>query len=179
MLNAGAKTSEQCMRIRRPSRLRRVAKWVGLGVCLLVLAEWAGSEWMSQHYYHRMWRVSLSEGTVNVLVAGSGVYADSLQRRYDTGSGGFIVHPTYHSDCLGLRLPSIERHGRLRDALGINIPLWIPFGLFTTLTSVLFWRDRRTAKPGNCLHCGYNLTGNESGICPECSTPVPKQETTA
>ena len=21
---------------------------------------------------------------------------------------------------------------------------------------------------GGCLHCGYNLTGNESGVCPEC-----------
>ena len=21
---------------------------------------------------------------------------------------------------------------------------------------------------GGCLHCGYDLTGNESGVCPEC-----------
>jgi hypothetical protein len=24
----------------------------------------------------------------------------------------------------------------------------------------------------HCSHCGYNLTGNVSGVCPECSTPV-------
>lgn len=24
-----------------------------------------------------------------------------------------------------------------------------------------------------CKHCGYNLTGNVSGICPECGTPIP------
>ncbi len=30
-----------------------------------------------------------------------------------------------------------------------------------------------------CINCGYNLTGNESGKCPECATLVPKQEATA
>jgi len=25
---------------------------------------------------------------------------------------------------------------------------------------------------GNCRHCGYDLTGNISGICPECGTTV-------
>jgi hypothetical protein len=27
---------------------------------------------------------------------------------------------------------------------------------------------------GHCQRCGYNLTGNTSGICPECGTPVDK-----
>jgi hypothetical protein len=27
----------------------------------------------------------------------------------------------------------------------------------------------------NCPACGYNLTGNLSGICPECGTPVPPE----
>jgi hypothetical protein len=26
-----------------------------------------------------------------------------------------------------------------------------------------------------CLKCGYNLTGNVSGVCPECGTEIPKQ----
>ncbi len=26
--------------------------------------------------------------------------------------------------------------------------------------------------PGHCQTCGYNLTGNVSGVCPECGTPV-------
>ena len=33
-----------------------------------------------------------------------------------------------------------------------------------------WWRRRA----GRCLHCGYDLTGNVSGICPECGTPVQK-----
>ena len=35
MLNAGAEARDDRMRYRRPSRFRRVAKWVGLGVCVL------------------------------------------------------------------------------------------------------------------------------------------------
>jgi len=27
---------------------------------------------------------------------------------------------------------------------------------------------------GHCRKCGYDLTGNVSGICPECGTPKPK-----
>ena len=30
-------------------------------------------------------------------------------------------------------------------------------------------RRQRRAK-GLCVHCGYDLTGNVSGVCPECGT---------
>lgn len=26
--------------------------------------------------------------------------------------------------------------------------------------------------PGCCRECGYDLTGNVSGVCPECGTPI-------
>ena len=32
--------------------------------------------------------------------------------------------------------------------------------------------DRRR-RLGQCVRCGYNLTGNRSGVCPECGTPCP------
>jgi hypothetical protein len=31
---------------------------------------------------------------------------------------------------------------------------------------------RRRPRKGPCVKCGYNLTGNESGICPECGTRI-------
>jgi hypothetical protein len=37
--------------------------------------------------------------------------------------------------------------------------------------SALLWRRSRR-KAGGCPRCGYNLTGNTSGVCPECGTPV-------
>ena len=30
----------------------------------------------------------------------------------------------------------------------------------------------RQRKKGLCLKCGYNLTGNVSGVCPECGEKV-------
>ena len=34
--------------------------------------------------------------------------------------------------------------------------------------------NRRPRKESNprCRRCGYDLTGNQSGICPECGTPI-------
>jgi len=32
-------------------------------------------------------------------------------------------------------------------------------------------KGRRSAR-GLCIHCGYNLTGNVSGVCPECGERV-------
>ena len=32
------------------------------------------------------------------------------------------------------------------------------------------YRRYRRRKKGLCLTCGYDLTGNESGVCPECGS---------
>lgn len=43
--------------------------------------------------------------------------------------------------------------------------------LFLSTAIYLFWRDWRTPKralQGFCKRCGYDLTGNVSGVCPEC-----------
>ena len=45
-------------------------------------------------------------------------------------------------------------------------------GMFVAIpTAILWWLDRRYRK-GCCQKCGYNLTGNVSGTCPECGTPT-------
>ena len=52
-------------------------------------------------------------------------------------------------------------------ALHTNLPLWIPLAMTLVVTAYLFWRDRPV--PAHCCQkCGYNLTGNVSGRCPEC-----------
>ena len=55
------------------------------------------------------------------------------------------------------------------------IPLWIPFAIIVLPTAYLFWRDRCRIPSGHCQKCGYDLTGNVSGVCPECGEKVDVQ----
>ena len=57
----------------------------------------------------------------------------------------------------------------------LAVPHWFPMLLLAPLPA---WclrqavRRRRRDKPaGFCVHCGYDLTGNVSGVCPECGAP--------
>lgn len=63
---------------------------------------------------------------------------------------------------------------------------WMWFGPGMIIVLALCWlctflglRTRRVAgEVGGqlkCTECGYNLTGNVSGICPECGTPIPEE----
>jgi len=45
-------------------------------------------------------------------------------------------------------------------------------GLTVGLMGVDPEKVERTLNPDLCKTCGYNLTGNESGICPECGSEV-------
>jgi hypothetical protein len=50
----------------------------------------------------------------------------------------------------------------------VAVPLWGPL-LASSVRPALWLRRRlRTRRPGTCLACGYDLTGNVSGVCPEC-----------
>jgi hypothetical protein len=61
---------------------------------------------------------------------------------------------------------------------GVDVPHPAVVALFLA-TPLLFIishiRQRGRRMPGNCHTCGYNLTGNTSGVCPECGTPVPSK----
>jgi len=49
-----------------------------------------------------------------------------------------------------------------------------PIAAFLVASTQEFVRRRKEAKggPSQCAVCEYNLTGNLSGVCPECGTPV-------
>jgi hypothetical protein len=59
----------------------------------------------------------------------------------------------------------------------ITAPCWFP--VLLTIVCPLVWiirhRSKRSElKAAKCAKCGSSLTGNTSGVCPECGTPVPK-----
>ena len=53
---------------------------------------------------------------------------------------------------------------------GLMIPHWLVCLSFAILPAIwlLKWNKRRQLGPNACPACGYDLTGNESGECPEC-----------
>ena len=58
----------------------------------------------------------------------------------------------------------------------IAIPGWIPVALFVPYPTVAFMRGPirryRRRKRGLCVRCGYDLTGNVRGVCPECGMRI-------
>jgi hypothetical protein len=57
----------------------------------------------------------------------------------------------------------------------VTLPFWALFLLTATPTGILLaqaWRTACWLRSGRCIRCGYDLTGNTSGICPECGTRV-------
>jgi hypothetical protein len=56
----------------------------------------------------------------------------------------------------------------------VFLPLWMPFVLFAPYPAFVLARLLRKRTPawrrrhGLCARCGYDLTGNTSGVCPEC-----------
>ena len=62
----------------------------------------------------------------------------------------------------------------------VTLQLWFPFLLFAAYPAIVFirgpWRRWRLIPPGCCRACRYDLTGNESGVCPECGTTVERKD---
>jgi hypothetical protein len=64
-------------------------------------------------------------------------------------------------------------YGRHDEYFG-RIPLWLPVAVVGVVT---LWLYRRTRgfPGGRCHRCGYDLTANVSGVCPECGTMLETQ----
>jgi hypothetical protein len=56
----------------------------------------------------------------------------------------------------------------------LHIYLWVPLVLCVGIIAarLIVWNRQRRKPAGSCQHCGYDLTGNVSGICPECGKAV-------
>ncbi len=90
-----------------------------------------------------------------------------------------IVLITYAlSDVGALILQFVSDHG-LDWSYTTDACLRLLFGIalfFGAAVLARFWSKMRYAglrrELGLCIHCAYDLTGNTSGVCPECGTPI-------
>lgn len=95
------------------------------------------------------------------------------------GPSSIFLHRGWHTPGSGFR----EQAPDLAHPV-----IWIPLFLtdnalrgeiFITMGALLLWRKWtsllvriRRKRPSSLCTCGYDLTGNVSGICPECGSPV-------
>ena len=76
--------------------------------------------------------------------------------------GLFLEYRDYKSTWLLLNVPFPWRGWAIHLS-------WVSLlMLFTVVPTALLWRVDRRVPPGHCRRCGYDLTGNVSGRCPEC-----------
>ena len=162
-------------------RIRRIFKWGGASVCLLLTGFGA---WTSRGnripsvYFSPSFTIQVFEGHVVVWV-----YPEPRPRLPPLG---WHCDPDFHDNIdlnrFGLDFPRIHHETAWHRP---GLPTWVrqgnwswciclPFWLLLLTvgmpTAFMFYRDYRRTPPGHCQKCGYDLTGNVSGKCSECGT---------
>ena len=146
--------------MRRRSRTRRVLKWVGLVGCVLMLAAWGFSLFWSVSYICAHHGCGLGYGYAVIAIS-------SKARPFNPFTNPEAWEVERATGPLSERLGGLLHWQRFGYLSTVFVPLWMPFVLLALPTAFLWHRDRRPPK-GHCQGCGYDLTGNVSGICSEC-----------
>ncbi len=139
------------------TRKRRILKWAGLVACLLTAGAWLASNRWALIYRGEYFRARLVHGVMGVA-----------QHTVATGWRAVDMRgqPVW-AYLWAWRWPVVLVGGKW----DFIVPLWIPLAAIG-IPTILAWRRDRPIPPGHCRTCRYDLTGNESGVCPECGTAV-------
>ncbi len=140
-------------------RLRTLTLWTGSLLSLLIVAAFVASGfWFvavqaPTPYGPCLW---LTPGSVTIVL-------DAPMNEWV-----FVEHKVYVEPearlWLWTSLKSLAAGSRF-----VELPLYAVFAA-VAIPTLLVWRfGPKPVKPGHC-GCGYDLTGNTSGVCPECGT---------
>jgi len=138
--------------MKRRIRKRRVLKWVGVGICVGVCAMWITGNFRLTFLTNGYW--------------GYAVTADDFVC-WHRNAPFPLYAPFTRTTARFPRWPEFDRFGHSSI---VFVPYWVLL-IPTALATLWLWRWDRRPKSG-CVNCGYNLTGNVSGVCPECGTAI-------
>ena len=131
---------------------RRLYK-LSLAAFVVLTIVWIASGWVHVWYVTRTTGVGIVEGAV----VGHNI-------------GHFLAPPLgFRYAVLPWRMVMLPRFAWFPTYRRVTIPLW-PAALLAGVSTFIFWRSSRPIPPGHCKTCRYDLTGNISGVCPECGT---------
>ena len=154
--------------MRRRSWTRWVVKWIGTILCVFVLGIWCASpfralSWQEKEWWWMFWAGTLwvkwHEDVQSPRIWGCERIPPAVRGHWVLGTWRWVP-----------KFRAARQYGKMYYEL--TVPLWIPTALVGFPSAFLWWLDRRRFPPGHCERCGYNLTGNVSGICLECGRPV-------
>ena len=166
-------------------RVWRVGKWVGTFAAAALAVVWVLSlpysiEYSGQH--RGVSKARLQFGRLEVVVrptdpSGLGLWIEPGWYFEHVGWDTYWSVFGARSDGWGAVWPTVSRGYNFGefDRTEFRIPLWLPFLLIALPTAFLWYRDRRRIPAGHCRRCGYDLTKNESGRCPECGVVIESQ----
>ncbi len=149
-------------------RLRRFAKWAGLSMCLLLASAFALTEGKWGPAYRFASGIHFGVGNATLAVFNELPPLFPFQ-----GWVSCFVNPN------GDIVVSSSSLATIRS--GVPIPLYDGRGrsvrfrtlfFLAALPAAILWYPQVRHASGHCRKCGYNLTGNVSGVCPECGTKI-------
>jgi hypothetical protein len=152
----------------------------------LSLLLWIRSYWVSDslHVVYRTGPYGLTMPLLQLAASRGGLFLldlrgldgdiayDSVEyasRPASAGSESFLLRFDWGNACIN------PASGPFFHA---SAPLWsfaLVFMIVGGIGPLVVYRQRRRRRTGLCPQCGYDLTGNVSGRCPECGAPAPTQ----
>jgi hypothetical protein len=124
----------------------------------------------------------LGLGIVSFWVDLPGYYTEDFALHMYLADGGLhVVWNTVHTAftiSLGVREWPWGYHVNSGGIHFLFLPFWMPFlvlAAYPAFVLIGWLRRSRDPKEGHCRKCGYDLTGNVSGVCPECGKRIERK----
>ncbi len=161
----------------------QIGKWVAISVAMAIFLLWLATLWLSIIYRHRPVTIYMVRGRVLLTWE----VGDPFEIARTIHADAWMETNGWHLYRFRGLVPSMDRLGfampewdvrpppspAWRTTLSsISCPLWILEAAALGLCILFLRISRRRIPAGNCKTCAYDLTGNISGKCPECGTPL-------